>query len=144
MAVVSATFAVDLPRSTEDVWEWTTDLRNVNALLHPFGEIRYDLSMPPWLYGGLVLPTEARILGVHAAWVELRIVAWQPGVMFVDEGVRDGRLLWRHEHIYQPTSNGTRYIDRITTDVGSSTFVSAQATRLLFKHRHRRLRQLLT
>ncbi|HEX6292884.1 MAG TPA: hypothetical protein VFZ66_27105 [Herpetosiphonaceae bacterium] len=144
MAVTTITSAVDLPHPPEAVWSWTTDLRYVNAICYPLLEIRYDLSDPPWLYDAAVIPVEMRIAGVHADWATMYIRTWQPYALFIDEGIADGQRRWRHEHAYLPIDGGTRYVDRLTVDVGPALSSGGLMIALFLKWRQRNLRRLLS
>lgn len=144
MAERRTTVAVDISWTPDVVWNWTTDLRNVNAICAPFLGLRYDLSEPPWFKRNFVLPIQTTLLGIPVTEVELRITAWQPYQRFVDEGWRNGRQVWEHTHIYTPLQRGTRYTDSIRLQVGGPGVLSDAVVSMFFKHRQRKLRRLIT
>ncbi len=139
MTTIITTLSIEVPLPAEVVWDWTTDLRNINALGQPWFGFRYDLSAPPWLRRGFVLPTQSLVLGLPVAEAEMRVTDWQPHTRFVDEGWQAGRRLWRHTHIFEAAGGKTRYTDSI--EVPRTGWLGAQhaAVALLFRYRQRQL-----
>lgn len=136
--------SVDLRFGIEVVWQWTTDLRNFNAIAAPWLRLRYDLSSPPWLRRNFREPTQMLILEIPILAPELRITDWQPFARFVDEGWLAMRRLWRHTHIYTPLPRGSRYTDIIELDVGAWGALGQAVVGLFLAHRQRNLRRMLT
>ncbi len=116
----------------------------------------FALEFPPWapfrpsdpdalhraLQTGEGLDTQARF-GPGIAW-PLRLDPPEIGRRFVDHSSNALFQDWRHEHIFEETAEGCRYIDALTfTPAVPAAKLSAVLTRHFFVHRHKAVAHLL-
>jgi ligand-binding SRPBCC domain-containing protein len=150
MAAVTITFTTALPRPAEEVWAHATSLAGINAELEPLLRIATphgvtDLaSLEAFLASGRPLSAMLMLGGiVPLSWWEPTLERFE-GRHFVERSTLPWLSLWRHEREVRETADGCEVIDRITF---SPRFpwpepVVQNAVQQLFKHRHKRLRDL--
>ena len=86
---------------------------------------------------GRPLQTTARLLPVAISW-PINLVESVPGQRFTDTSVNALFSRFEHQHIFEPTPDGCRYIDDVVfTPTLPTSKLTAILTRRLFVHRHR-------
>lgn len=119
----------------EDVWRLKTDPKQISAEFFPFasfrleGELRTEVGRMSARFGPPGLPL--------MPWpVELE--RWEEGKIFVDSSENLLYSKFRHEHIFEATPDGCRYIDQVNFSGTLPTQkLAAIALQRLFQHRHR-------
>lgn len=125
----------------EEVWKIKTDLRHISAEFGPWLSFQTvgDAIVSPghWdarfgLRGLALLP-----------WpIELTEVL--PGERFVDTSQNALYRRFEHQHLFEPTPDGCRYIDAVTFESAlPAQKLSAILTQRVFLHRHRVAARLL-
>ncbi|MEN9784878.1 MAG: hypothetical protein RLZZ299_142 [Pseudomonadota bacterium] len=68
----------------------------------------------------------------------LRLTQVEPGVRYVDTSENTWFRAWSHEHLFEPTPDGCRYVDAITfAPAGPAPQLVADAVKRVFVRRHR-------
>ncbi len=122
----------------EEVWRVRTDL---DALAQ-------SLGVPPrWVEGGVPIdvtgPRETTLRvrvpgGLGLPGWPMRLEEVEPGVRYVDTSENAWFRAWRHEHLFEPTPDGCRYVDAITfAPAGPAPELAARALRGVVIRRHR-------
>ena len=109
---------------------------------------------PAWLHFGITTPDpiemgpgarieyRLRLAGVGFRW-KTRILAWEPGVHFVDAQEQGPFALWEHEHHFEVLSGRVHMLDRVRYRLPLGrlgAFVAGLPVRTalnaIFDHRH--------
>jgi ligand-binding SRPBCC domain-containing protein len=125
-----------------DVWAQKTDPAAISAEFAPWASVRFadEAALKRALAGQV--PAEIagtiRLFGspVGVSW-PTTLSAIEPGRSFRDSSRNSLYSRWEHEHLFEATPDGCRYID-VVTFVPNGPFqkAAAIATRRLFVHRH--------
>jgi ligand-binding SRPBCC domain-containing protein len=94
---------------------------------------------------GAEIEYRIRLRGLPLPWRSI-IEVWEPGVCFVDRQTIGPYRWWRHEHRFEPVSEGTRVIDHVDYAPRAEWLSTALVRRDLdriFAHRQQTLRDLL-
>jgi ligand-binding SRPBCC domain-containing protein len=127
----------------EEVWAVKTDPERVSAEFFPFASMRWkDVGAARQALSGVTLPAELQatvslpFAPVGVPW-PIRLDAFERGVRFRDTSVNALYSRFEHEHVFEKTSDGCRYVDIVTfTPTAPLQKLAAIATRRLFVHRH--------
>jgi ligand-binding SRPBCC domain-containing protein len=134
-----------LPRPREEVFEFFSDARNLQAITPPWLHFSILTPCPVRMCVGALIDYKLRVHGVPVRW-QTEITAWEPPVRFVDEQRRGPYRLWIHEHLFEANERGTRAIDlvRYTVPGGKliDRFFVARDVRRIFAYRGQRLREI--
>ena len=135
-----------LPRSVEEVFEFFSDARNLEAITPAWLKFRVLTPGMIDMLPGTLIDYELRLRVLPIRW-QSEITAWDPPRRFVDEQRRGPYRKWAHEHVFSPESSGTRVIDRVTYAAPGGALVHRLLVdpdlRRIFKFRRRRLYELL-
>ncbi|HSK09961.1 MAG TPA: SRPBCC family protein [Vicinamibacterales bacterium] len=101
-----------VPASLEDTFAFFSDPANLERLTPPWLRFRITTAMPVVMSVGVEIDYLIVLHAVPIPW-RSRIDVWEPGVRFVDRQVRGPYRWWRHEHLFEAVSAGTRVIDRV-------------------------------
>lgn len=101
------------------------------------------LTMPDFIAPGAEGSARLWWLGVIPAWRHhLRLIRMEPTELYTNEWGGPVRV-WNHHLTFTPLpGGGCRYRDEIETDDGITGFGTRLFIRVMFRHRHRRWRQL--
>lgn len=126
------------------VWAFKTDPKSMQDEFRPFfgGDISAVKEAIEKLKAG-DLPVHYSIQMKGAGLLPLgqwpvEIVEFEENERFVDCSKNALFSEWRHEHVLEKCSEGTRYVDRVDFVPTRQPRLSAIAVRELFLHRHRR------
>jgi ligand-binding SRPBCC domain-containing protein len=125
----------------EEAWAWRVG--QLPAELGPWRE-RFALG------GGSVpeaeLPPEVttKLGPVGPSW-PVRVTAIEPGARWLDTSENALYARFSHEHLFEPTPDGCRYVDAVTfTPRGRAQKLAALLTQRIFQQRHRAAAKVLT
>jgi ligand-binding SRPBCC domain-containing protein len=130
----------------DQVWDLKTDPETLLDEFRPWLSLKADdLDAARRLLRGEGLPgavdTRLKLFGVlpGSRW-PLRVEQLERHRHYLDTSENPLFDAWHHEHLFEPTADGVRYIDNVdfTPREGLPPMWIAQATRRLFVHRHRR------
>ncbi|RME20850.1 MAG: hypothetical protein D6798_19520 [Deltaproteobacteria bacterium] len=125
----------------EDVWRAKTDAGIAHDEFRPWLDFRPDDpdGMQRAVVEGRPGRFPARLWPLGIEWVT-EIVESVPGVEFVDRSRNRLFSEYEHHHVFEPTTDGCRYIDdvRFVPAPGLPSRLVARLTERLFVHRHRR------
>jgi len=128
------------------VWDLKTDPETLLDEFRPWLSLKADdLDAARRLLRGEGLPgaveTRLKLFGVlpGSRW-PLRLERLERHERYLDTSENPLFAAWHHEHLFEPTSDGVRYVDAVdfTPREGLRAGWVARATRRLFVHRHRR------
>jgi ligand-binding SRPBCC domain-containing protein len=101
-----------LPRSREDTFAFFADAANLERITPPWLHFTIRTPLPIAMREGITIRYRIRWHGVPIPWLT-HIDAWEPPSRFVDRQVWGPYRLWRHEHLFEEVTGGTRVIDRV-------------------------------
>jgi ligand-binding SRPBCC domain-containing protein len=113
-----------VPRDLEDVFDFFADAANLQRLTPRWIKFRICTPLPIHMRAGRLIEYKLRIRGLRTRW-RSEITAWEPPYRFVDEQRRGPYRFWRHEHRFEPISEGTRVIDDVYYAVPGGPLVHA-------------------
>lgn len=124
----------------EDVWKLKTDPAAIMAEFRPYSSFCIDDAGLREALGGKV-PVDLKAslrLGrmLPVAW-PLRLESVKVNASFRDTSANRLFSRFEHDHIFEPTVDGCRYIDAVTfTSTVPAQKITAILTKRLFEHRH--------
>ena len=127
----------------EEVWRIKTDLGLLSAEFGPIFAFRAGSgAMPPHPFERAPLSTKASfglsLLPFGIPW-PLELTESEPMRRYVDTSQNLLYREWRHEHLFEPTPDGCRYMDAVTfIPALPAQKLAAILTRRVFLHRHLR------
>lgn len=128
--------------SVEDVWRLKTDPARIAEEFTPYASfrIRDDAALAALLANGGSGALEATFkLGraLPVAW-PVQVESVVSGVSFRDTSTNRLYSRFEHEHLFEPTPDGCRYVDALTfVSTLPLQKATAIATKRMFEHRHR-------
>lgn len=126
----------------DQVWAMKTDPKNVVAEFPAWARFSPDAALVSALSEGRPGRYSAR-LGLVIPW-PTEIVAWEPQTRTVDRSENALFSTFEHEHLFEVTPDGCRYIDALTFRPKlPAQKALAILTERLFVHRHRVAGKLL-
>jgi len=136
-------------RPVEEVFEFFSDPRNLEALTPPFLHFRILTPLGPRIEPGLIIEYRLRLHGVPLQWKSL-IEAVDPGKSFTDVQIRGPYRRWRHVHDFRADGEGTCVVDTVeyelpfppVGDILGSGLVERRLARI-FDYRRDRIAELL-
>ena len=98
-----------LPRPIDEVFEFFSDVRNLEAITPPLLRFRVmdsereagGIAMGP----GALIRYRLRVRRVPVGWLTV-IREWDPPHRFVDEQLRGRYAVWHHTHSFEPLPGG--------------------------------------
>lgn len=131
----------------DEVWKIKTDPAALAAEFLPYMGFRMDPDALVHAFdGGAPASISARLRPFHVpygiSW-PIELSAADPPVRFVDSSVNRLYSRFQHEHLFEPTPDGCRYVDAVTFTPRMLAKASAILTRRLFVHRHQVAARLL-
>jgi ligand-binding SRPBCC domain-containing protein len=102
-----------LPRSSEEIFPFYADARNLERLTPPWLRFQIVTPAPIEMRTGTLIDYRLRLRGIPISW-RSEITAWEPPHGFVDEQRRGPFRRWVHEHLLEECDGGTVVRDRVT------------------------------
>ncbi len=134
-----------VPRNLDEVFAFFSDAVNLQRLTPPWVRFQVLTPQPIAMRLGLLIDYKLRIRGVPLRW-QSEITAWQPQTFFVDEQRRGPYTFWRHEHRFEPCSEGTRVLDDVSYGVPGGALIHALLIRRdiqsIFRFRQQSLQEI--
>ncbi len=136
---------LDLPRPVEEVFPFFADAFNLQRITPPFLDFSVTTPGPIDMHPGVQIDYRLRLRGIPMKW-RSEITVWEPNRRFIDTQIRGPYRLWHHEHLFEPTDNGTRVIDRVTYAVPGGWLIQklvvGRDVERIFDYRHTQLLEL--
>ncbi len=101
-----------IPASLDDVFEFFSDARNLEAITPTWMNFRITTPGPIEMRPGAEIRYRLRMFGVPIRWKTI-IDRWEPGKAFVDRQERGPYALWHHTHTFEPLGEGVLMSDRV-------------------------------
>ena len=95
-----------------EVFPFFSRPENLEKLTPPMLRFRILTPSPIKMQKGAVIDYRIRVRGVPIRWRTL-ISAYEAPYRFVDEQIRGPYRLWRHEHTFTQTAEGTVCVDKV-------------------------------
>jgi ligand-binding SRPBCC domain-containing protein len=133
--------------SRDDAFQFLGDVANLGRVMPPW--LVVDVLSPPGtpIAEGTQLDYLLRIFGVPVQW-QSEFLVWEPPHRFAYEQRRGPFRRWRHEHFFTTAGEATLVDERVVYAVPGGRVVHdvvvERLLRALFRHRARRLQELLT
>ncbi len=137
-----------IPLPVDDVWEFFSEPRNLDAMTPPFLRFEILSGADTPMFAGQIIEYRIQILpGVKQRWIT-EITQCEDGRRFVDEQRVGPYRLWHHLHTFDPVDGGVRMTDRVNYilpfgplgRLTHSLFVRARLKKI-FDHRSQYLEQ---
>ena len=108
------TFRVEqtVPRARERIFSFFEKAENLALITPRWLDFRVLSASPVEVYQGRVIDYQIRLSGVAIHWRSL-ISRYDPPRSFVDEQLVGPYALWRHLHLFESVSGGTRLVDQV-------------------------------
>jgi hypothetical protein len=110
MAVYTLRREQVVPRPLEEVFEFSSDARNLHKITPPWLNFQILTPGPIDMQAGTLLDYRLKWHGLNIRW-RTRIVSWNPPGAFVDEQIRGPYRMWHHSHTFTAEAGGTRMVD---------------------------------
>lgn len=135
-----------LPGLPEAVFPFFAEAANLERITPQWLSFRIVTPQPIEMSAGTLIDYRLRLHGVPLRW-RTRIAVWEPPRRFVDEQIRGPYRLWVHEHLFEPSADGTLCRDRVTYAVPGgwlidSLFVRREVERIFAFRRTALIRAL--
>lgn len=133
-----------------EVWAHCSSMEGVSFELWPllrmtYPKTRNSLVSGPVEPGKRLFRSWLLLFGwLPVDWSDLTLVEIEPGRRFLERSPMATQRLWIHERALEPVEEGTRVVDRLQWEgrLPGAGAVFGVAVPLLFRWRHRRLKQL--
>lgn len=99
-------------RSRDEIFEFFSDARNLEALTPPWLKFRILSPAPIPMAAGAEIQYQLAWHGIPVRWKTI-IRTWRPMDCFVDVQERGPYALWEHTHTFIPEAGGTRIVDQV-------------------------------
>ena len=102
-----------VPRRRAEVFAFFADAANLQTMTPGWVDFRILTPGPIVLRAGALLDYRIRVHGIPLRW-RTEITLWEPPFRFVDTQLKGPYSVWRHEHTFEETAEGTVCGDRVT------------------------------
>jgi ligand-binding SRPBCC domain-containing protein len=134
-----------VPRELDEVFTFFSDAANLERITPPWIRFQIASPCPVQTHVGTLIDYRLRIHGLPMKW-RSEITAWEPPHRFVDEQRRGPYRFWRHEHVFESCTEGTRVIDNVHYGVPGGALIHALLVRrdveAIFRYRQEALRAI--
>ena len=139
-----------LSAEIDAVWVHCSSMNGVSRELWPWLRMTYpkgaeSLLVDPFVPGKLLFRSRLFLFGfLPVDRSDLTLVELEPGRRFLERSSMATQRIWQHERLLEPVPHGTRITDRLEWQgrFPGATAAFAVAVPVLFKWRHRRLKQI--
>ena len=132
-------------RPIEEVFTFFGDARDLEVITPPWLHFEILTPGPISLDIGTIIDYRIKIHRFAVLW-RTRIDAWEPPHRFVDVQLKGPYRLWRHEHLFERSKNGTLCLDRVRYAVFGGVLVDQLLVRrdmkAIFEFRSGKLHEL--
>lgn len=111
-------------RDLDTTFAFFADAGNLQHLTPPWLNFVITTPQPIAMHEGALIDYRLRLHGVPIRWRSV-ITTWQPPHIFVDEQLKGPYLLWRHEHRFTSTADGTLVEDEVRYRVVGGALANA-------------------
>src|SRR5262245_14681382 len=102
--------SIFLPRPAGELFEFFGDASKLESITPPSLHFKVTTPAPIQIREGAEIDYRLRLLGLPVKW-RSRISVWDPPHRFVDEQLRGPYRRWHHEHLFEPSGEGTQVHD---------------------------------
>jgi ligand-binding SRPBCC domain-containing protein len=147
MSTVRVQFESKVPTSPEELWDWSTSVRGVDAEMNPILKLEFpegmtELPQDKSKLGRPLGNCKFRLFGVLPVDLSrLTFVEVEPGRRFVEQSPLLSMKAWRHEREIRPAVGGTRLVDTLEFTPRFATGIVKWFISRFFQHRHEVLRR---
>lgn len=99
-----------VPRPIEEVFDFFSDARNLEAITPPWLRFQVLTSDPISMHCGAIVDYRLRWHGLPLRW-KTEIACWDPPHRFEDLQLRGPYRLWHHTHCFSARNGGTTVAD---------------------------------
>ena len=121
-----------------ETFAFFADARNLQQITPSWLSFSIVTPLPIDMRQHLVIDYRLRLYGLPLNWRTV-IELWDPPHRFVDVQARGPYLLWRHDHVFTPVSEGTAVDDRVEYRVFGGKLIDRMFVRRdlrrIFTHR---------
>jgi ligand-binding SRPBCC domain-containing protein len=129
----------------EEVFAFFGEARNLEKLTPSWLRFEVLTEGPINMAPGTLIDYRIYWRGIPMRW-RTEIEVWEPPHRFVDRQLRGPYRLWRHEHVFAETDDGTSVIDRVEyAPIGgviAQRLAVAKDVRKIFAYRHEALAKI--
>jgi ligand-binding SRPBCC domain-containing protein len=93
-------------------WDFFSRAENLPAITPRWLNCKVQTPSPIDMRDGALLDYTIRWMGIPVKW-RTRIIDWSPPRQFIDLQLRGPYALWHHQHVFEPTEEGTSCRDRV-------------------------------
>ena len=133
------------PPPLDHLFAFFSDAFQLEALTPPWMNFHVLTPAPIEMCKGLLIDYKLRVRGLPLRW-QSEITVWEPGKRFVDEQRRGPYRYWRHEHLFEPSGEGTRVIDLVQYAVPGGRLINwllvGRDLEKIFAYRQQKLAEL--
>lgn len=142
MSTVRVTFESKVPTTPDELWNWSTSVRGVDAEMGPVLKLDFPKGMTH-------IPQDGDSLGkalgkckfllfgiVPVDLSRLTFVEIEPGRRFVEQSPLLSMKSWRHEREIVPRADGTHVVDKLEFTPRFAAGIVKWFISRFFRHRH--------
>ncbi|MFC4929973.1 hypothetical protein [Massilia sp. GCM10023247] len=141
------TFESHLAASPGELWDWATSPHGISGEMWPLAKMTFPAGHATLADAGMVLGRPLcrswlLLFGlIPVDRLDLTLLEVDTGRRFLEQSPMLSMRCWRHERIIEPCDTGARVTDKLEFAPRLAGPVLAMFVKLLFRHRHRVLRQ---
>jgi hypothetical protein len=129
----------------DEVFAFFGEARNLEKLTPSWLRFEVLTEGPIVMAPGALIDYRIHWRGIPMRW-RTEIEVWEPPHRFVDRQLKGPYRLWRHEHVFAETDDGTSVIDRVEyAPIGgviAQRLAVAKDVRKIFAYRHEALAEV--
>jgi ligand-binding SRPBCC domain-containing protein len=129
----------------DEVFAFFGEARNLEKLTPSWLRFEVLTEGPIVMAPGTLIDYRIHWRGIPMRW-RTEIEVWEPPHRFVDRQLKGPYRLWRHEHVFAETDDGTSIVDRVEyAPIGgviAQRLAVAKDVRKIFAYRHEALAEV--
>lgn len=147
MNTVRITFESIIPATPNELWNWSTSVRGVEAEMRPLLKLHFPAGMThipqdDASLGKVLGNCEFLLFGILPVDLSrLTFVEIEPGRRFVEQSRLLSMKSWRHERVIAHGLDGTRVVDTLEFTPRFAAGIVKWFVSRMFEHRHVMLRR---